>query len=184
MAHAGTKIGLAFPKAGKKPEPVYDDFTVVGYFKSGMSEYDSTHVYVPLERLQKIAAPDQADGKGAVNPIQIKVRPGVDLDELADRLQTCPGAAHPMYFRVWTWEQKQGPLSGGGGGRAEHPEHSSVLHHRGGRVRHPGHLLDDRGREDPRHRRDEGPGGLDRGRPRASSWATACCWAWSAAAWA
>ena len=32
-------------------------FTVVGYFKSGMSEYDSTHVYVPLEQLAEAAAP-------------------------------------------------------------------------------------------------------------------------------
>ena len=39
--------------AGKvRSEGGFDTFTVVGYFKSGMSEYDSTHVYVPLERLQ------------------------------------------------------------------------------------------------------------------------------------
>ena len=84
---------------------------MVGYFKSGMSEYDSTHVYVPLERLQKIAAPGRRpDGSGAVNQIQIKVKPGVDLDELADRLQTALERLRPMYFRVSTWEQKQGPL--------------------------------------------------------------------------
>ncbi len=47
---------------------------------------------------------------GAVNQIQIKVKPGVDLDKLADRPQRCPRTMRPMYFRVQTWEQKQGPL--------------------------------------------------------------------------
>jgi lipoprotein-releasing system permease protein len=112
LAHVGTKIGLVFPKAGKKPEPGYDDFTVVGYFKSGMSEYDSTHVYVPLEQLQKSRNLLNIDGRGAVNQIQIKVRPGTDLDQLADRLQLALERLHPMYFQVLTWEKKQGPLLG------------------------------------------------------------------------
>jgi lipoprotein-releasing system permease protein len=111
LAHPGSKISLAFPKGGKKPEAGFDEFTVVGYFKSGMSEYDSTHVYVPLEQLQKsrglLLGPD---GKGAVNQIQIKVAPGVNLEQLADRLQLALDGLHPMYFKVWTWEQKQGPL--------------------------------------------------------------------------
>ena len=81
---------------------------MVGYFKSGMSEYDSTHVYVPLEQLQKSRLLLEPDGNGAVNQIQIKVKPGVDLDELAERLQLALDRLQPMYFKVWTWEQKQG----------------------------------------------------------------------------
>ncbi len=107
LAHLGTKISLAFPKSGRKPEAGFDELTVVGFFKSGMSEYDSTHVYVPLEELQKAR-----DLKGAVNQIQIKVRPGTNLDQLADRLQLALERLHPMFFKVWTWEQKQGPLLG------------------------------------------------------------------------
>jgi lipoprotein-releasing system permease protein len=112
IAPPGTKVQLVFPKAGKKPEPGADEFSVVGYFKSGMSEYDSTHVYVPLEQLQKSRALLGDNGKGAVSHIQVKVRPGVDLDALADRLQLAVDRLHPMYFKVWTWEQKQGPLLG------------------------------------------------------------------------
>jgi len=112
LAPEGTKIGLVFPKAGKRPEAGYDEFTVVGYFKSGMSEYDSTHVYVPLEQLQKSRLLLGPDGRGAVNQIQIKVRPGVDIDVLAERLQAELERLRPMYFRVSTWEQKQGPLLG------------------------------------------------------------------------
>jgi lipoprotein-releasing system permease protein len=113
LAHVGSKFNLAFPKSGRKPEPGTDEFTLVGYFKSGMSEYDATHVYVPLEQLQKSRGMiREADGKGAVNQIQIKVKPGVDLDNLAERLQLGLERLQPMFFKVWTWEQKQGPLLG------------------------------------------------------------------------
>ena len=113
IAPPGSKITLVFPKAGKKPEPGADEFTVVGYFKSGMSEYDSMHVYVPLERLQKTRLLLGPDGKnGAVNQIQIKLKPGVDIDQLSERLQLALERMRPMYFRVSTWEQKQGPLLG------------------------------------------------------------------------
>src|SRR5262249_29426535 len=41
----GSSVRLYYPKAGMSPEAAADIFTVVGYFKSGMSENDSTHVY-------------------------------------------------------------------------------------------------------------------------------------------
>jgi lipoprotein-releasing system permease protein len=110
IAPAGSKIGLAFPKAGRKPEAAYDDFTVVGFFKSGMSEYDSMHVYVPLERLQYMRMLGDGMGAGAVNQIQIQVKPGVEINAVAERLQRVLDARRPLYFRVATWEQKQGPL--------------------------------------------------------------------------
>lgn len=106
----GTKIHLVFPKHGKIPEPGYDEFTVIGYFKSGMSEYDSTHVYVPLEQLQRARLLVDENGQGAVNQIQLKVKPGVDIDRMAETLQLDLEKLRPMYFRVSTWEQKQGPL--------------------------------------------------------------------------
>ena len=113
VAPPGTKVGLLFPMAGKvRSEGGFDTFTVVGYFKSGMSEYDSTHVYVPLERLQFMRRLQDINGRGAVNQIQIKVRPGVRLDELADKIQVALDDLQPAFFRVYTWEQKQGPLLG------------------------------------------------------------------------
>ena len=60
------KVGLVFPKAGNGPSRATTTYTVVGYFKSGMSEYDSTHVYVPLERLQEmrlLVRPAKAAGR-------------------------------------------------------------------------------------------------------------------------
>ncbi len=113
VAPPGTKVGILFPQAGKlKTEGGYDTFTVVGYFKSGMSEYDATHVYVPLERLQDQRLLRDVNGRGAVNQIQIKVKPGVELAGMAEKIQDALNHLEPGYFRVYTWEQKQGPLLG------------------------------------------------------------------------
>ena len=101
---------LTFPAAGTKPAPGYDDYATIGYFKSGMSEYDSSHVYVPLEQLQRMRMLVDEQGRGAVNQIQLKVKPGVDLDQLARTIQEGLEKLRPMYFKVSTWEQKQGPL--------------------------------------------------------------------------
>ena len=110
IAPQGAKVTLGFLKGGRKPEPSADSFTTVGYFKSGMSEYDSSYVYVPLERLQEVRALGDGKGSGAVNQIQIKLREGADLDKVAMKLQDALEPIRPAYFRVSTWEQMQGPL--------------------------------------------------------------------------
>jgi lipoprotein-releasing system permease protein len=112
IAPTGASVGLVFPKAGRKgPEAGGDAFPVIGFFKSGMSEYDSQHVYVPLRELQKARALfDPATGRGAVNQIQIKAQPGCDIDKMAETIQVALDRLQPMAFRVRTWEQLQGPL--------------------------------------------------------------------------
>ncbi|WZO95852.1 FtsX-like permease family protein [Isosphaeraceae bacterium EP7] len=106
----GSKINLVFPASGNKPKPGYDSYPVLGYFKCGMSEYDSQHVYVPLEQLQYMRLLGDGKGNGTVNQIQIKAMPGADLDELSMTIQVALERLRPGYFRVSTWEQKQGPL--------------------------------------------------------------------------
>ena len=110
LAPVGAKVILSFPTAGRTPKAMQDDFTVVGYSKSGMSEYDSMHVFVPIGRLQWLRGTGDGKGRGAVTHIQVKTRPGTDLDKLAAAIQTDLERIRPMYFRVSTWEQKQGPL--------------------------------------------------------------------------
>jgi lipoprotein-releasing system permease protein len=114
VAPPGGTVQLLLPRFLKtKSEAGSETFTTVGYFKSGMSEYDSTHVYVPLETLQKARFLYDVDRNvGAVNQIQIKVRPGVDLDDLARRIHGALDKMKPMFYQVQTWEQKQGPLLG------------------------------------------------------------------------
>ena len=110
IAPPGTRVGLVYPQGGDKPKPSYDDALVVGFFKSGMSEYDSSHVYMPLEKLQKMRLLGDGEGKGAVNQIQVKARSGVDLDVLRAKIELALEELKPRYFTVATWEQKQGPL--------------------------------------------------------------------------
>jgi lipoprotein-releasing system permease protein len=105
LAGPGARVILTFPSAGRKPEARQDSFTVVGFFKSGMSEYDSTHVYIPLERLQYLRTAGER-----VTHIQIKAKPGVDLDQLARTIQLELDRIRPIFFRVQTWEQKQGTI--------------------------------------------------------------------------
>jgi lipoprotein-releasing system permease protein len=114
IAPPGTQVNLLFPRFGEtKSEAGFETCTTVGYFKSGMSEYDSTHVYMPLEALQRARfLYDFKRGTGAVNTIQIKVRPGVDLRDLSDRIQATLDRMKPRFYQVQTWEQKQGPLLG------------------------------------------------------------------------
>jgi lipoprotein-releasing system permease protein len=109
LAPEGAKVTLSFVRGGRKPAPGHDRFTVVGFFRSGMSEYDSSMVYVPLERLQYIRVLGDGKGKGAVNQIQVKVRQGADLDRVAQVIRQALDP-HQTFFVVSTWEQKQGPL--------------------------------------------------------------------------
>ena len=110
IAPIGTQVGLLYPDAGKQPKATGDAGIIVGYFKSDMSEYDSTHVYLPLEHLQKMRLLGDGEGNGAVNELQVKARPGVDLDALQLKIAEALNKLKPHYFMVSTWEQKQGPI--------------------------------------------------------------------------
>ncbi len=112
LARQGTQVGLLFPQYGEtKSQAGYTTATTVGYFKSGMSEYDSMHVYMPLEELQQRRNLYDHERKvGAVNQIQIKVKPGVDINALSHRIQDSLDRMRPMFYQVQTWEQKQGAL--------------------------------------------------------------------------
>ena len=113
IAPPGGQVNLVFPQAGNPPKAIADSGTVIGYFKSGMSEYDSSHVYMPLQQLQKmrlLLGNPKDPNSGAVNQIQIKARDGADLDDLAARVELACEALSPSRFVVTTWEKKQGPL--------------------------------------------------------------------------
>ena len=113
IAAPGSQVNLVFPQAGNPPKATSDSGIVVAYFKSGMSEYDSSHVYMPLAQLQKmrlLLGNTDDPNAGAVNQIQIKAREGADLDDLAGRIELAMEDISPTRFIVNTWERKQGPL--------------------------------------------------------------------------
>jgi len=108
LALPGDDVKLTFPTAGTPPEGKSADFTVVDFYECKMSEYDAKFVFVPLRVLQELRGLiDPETGKGLVNAIQIKIRPGANDEEVRDRLR----AAFPSaFYAVSTWKDKQGPL--------------------------------------------------------------------------
>ena len=104
----GDDVEVVYPKTGKRPEAGSAFFTVVDLYESKMSEYDSSFAFVPLQRLQFLRGRrDPLTGGGRFNSIQIRCKPGVELDEVRDRLRT---AFDPRLYAISTWRDKQGPL--------------------------------------------------------------------------
>jgi lipoprotein-releasing system permease protein len=91
--------------SGSSLKPVYDRFAVSDYIKTGLSDYDSNFVYIPLDHLQRLRGLDDN-----VTAIQIKLNDYADAPEVKKRLQTL--LPKKMRLDVNTWEEKQGALLG------------------------------------------------------------------------
>ena len=108
LAVPGDDVKLTFPNADMPPKLFSDNFTIVDFYESKMSEYDSSFVFVPIERLQHLRGMyDPASGVAMVNSIQIKLKPGVDGAAVRDKLR---GILASEVYGVFTWRDKQGPL--------------------------------------------------------------------------
>jgi lipoprotein-releasing system permease protein len=104
----GDDVKVTFPTAGTPPKAVSDTFTVVDFYESKMSEYDSNFVFVPIAALQRMRGMvDPQSGLTSVNSIQIKLEEGANLDEVRDRLRRVFPAD---LYAVASWRDKQGPL--------------------------------------------------------------------------
>jgi lipoprotein-releasing system permease protein len=103
LVEPGDEIVLMTVSAGgAKIAPVHDRFVVTSYFKTGMSEYDSNYVFVPLDYLQHLRTMD-----GRVTSIQMKLTDYSHAKEVTDELKKMfPDSS----YVVETWEEKQGPL--------------------------------------------------------------------------
>jgi len=104
----GDDVKITFPTAGTPPKAVSDTFTIVDFYESKMSEYDSNFVFVPIQSLQRMRGMiEPQTGIPSVNSIQIKLKPGADLDAVRNRLrQVFPAEL----YAVSTWRDNQGPL--------------------------------------------------------------------------
>ena len=104
----GDDVKITFPTAGTPPKAVSDTFTIVDFYESKMSEYDSNFVFVPIDALQRMRGMiDPQTGIPSVNSIQIKLKPGADLSGVRDRLRKVFPAD---LYAIATWRDKQGPL--------------------------------------------------------------------------
>ncbi len=106
----GDDVTIAMPNAGTPPRVLDERFTIVDFYESQMSEYDSTFAFVPIEKLQQVRGMiDPISGARAVSSIQIKLKPDSDLAAARDKLQ----ALFPVettLIQVSTWKDSQGPL--------------------------------------------------------------------------
>ena len=59
----GDDVTLTVPTGGQPPKASMDTFTVVDFYESKMSEYDSAFVFVPLARLQKMRGMVEPDDR-------------------------------------------------------------------------------------------------------------------------
>ncbi len=106
----GDDISVAMPGTGTPPRVIDGLFTVVDFYESKMSEYDSTFAFVPIERLQQLLGMvDPQSGDKAVTSIQIKVKPSVNLDQARNELRQAFPPEHTL-VHVNTWKDSQGPL--------------------------------------------------------------------------
>ena len=110
MLRPGDDVRVMFPSAGAPPKEISDTFTVVDFYESKMSEYDSSFVFVPLETLQRLRGMiDPTSGVRNVTSIQIKLKEGRDPSAVRDKLRAAfPPEQFPI--NVSTWRDKQGPL--------------------------------------------------------------------------
>lgn len=104
----GDDVKITFPTAGTPPKAVSDTFTIVDFYESKMSEYDSNFVFVPIAALQRMRGMiDPQTGIPSINSIQVKLKDGADLDLVRDRLRK---AFPAELYAISTWRDKQGPL--------------------------------------------------------------------------
>jgi len=89
-------------------KPVSATFVIADFFKSDMSEYDSSFVYVPLEDLQRIRGMENR-----VNAVQVRLKPGVRDDDRYVAKTFVPEVQKIVpqpEGQVQSWQQQQGPL--------------------------------------------------------------------------
>jgi lipoprotein-releasing system permease protein len=104
LCRPGDDVCVTFASAGSPPKAVNATCTVVDFYESKMSEYDSGFAFVPLSWLQQ-----QRVMGDAVTTIQLKLRPEANLNLVRDRLR----AHFPIdqfQYRIQTWRDMQGPL--------------------------------------------------------------------------
>jgi len=104
----GDDVKLTFPTAGTPPRAIDDSFTVVDLYECKMSEYDSSFVFVPIEKLQQLRGMiEPQTGTAFVTSIQIKLKDDSQGPLVRDKLRA---AFPPQVYGIHTWRDKQGPL--------------------------------------------------------------------------
>ena len=109
LLRPGDDVHITLPTAGNNPSPIMENCTVVDFYSSNMHEYDSSFAFMPISHLQKIRGMiDPYRGTASASAIQIKLKPGSDLNAMRDRLIAFFPADMP--YVIQTWQDTQRPL--------------------------------------------------------------------------
>ena len=110
MVRPGDDVQVIFATVGQNAKPVSENCTLVDFYSSNMHEYDSSFAFVPIKELQKVRGMmDPLTGDATVSSIQIKMKPGADLDKARDALiAKFPPEKYP--YDIHTWQDTQRPL--------------------------------------------------------------------------
>jgi lipoprotein-releasing system permease protein len=104
----GDDVTICIPTVGAPPtyRPGFEDdiFTVTDFYECRMAEFDSTLVFVPIERLQQLRGMIDGEGRRYVTQILINVEDGVDLNFVRDKIKE---AFPSNTYRVSTWRDDQ-----------------------------------------------------------------------------
>ena len=104
----GDDVKVSMLQAITPPKITAQEYTIVDFYESKMSEYDSNFAFVPLRALQKDRGMiDPTTGIAKFTSIQIKLKPGADAVAIRDKLQD---AFPAQFYQVSTWRDEQGPL--------------------------------------------------------------------------
>lgn len=108
LAVPGDDVEISYPTASRPPKVLTSKFTIVDFYESKMSEYDSSFVFVPIRKLQEIRGMyDPSQKVYFCNAIQIRLKEGVELDKVRDLLRE---NFDPRLYKISTWRDKEGAL--------------------------------------------------------------------------
>lgn len=109
LLRPGDDVQLTLPTAGPTPSPITQNCTIVDFYNSKMHEYDANFAFMPLSKLQQIRGMiDPSTGIRSVSAIQLRLRPGADLNAVRDKLIAFFPPTHN--FVIQTWLDSQRPL--------------------------------------------------------------------------
>jgi len=104
----GDDVEITYVSAGQPPKPLSAKFTIVDFYESKMNEYDGSFVFVPFRKLQELRGMvNPSNGIANFNSIQIRLKPGVDINMVRDLLRENFPA---QYYMIRSWRDKQGAL--------------------------------------------------------------------------
>ena len=104
MVEPGDDVIISTITAGRPPEPVRINATVVDSFRSGMNEYDTSIVLMNINELQKSRGM-QLDN--SITSIHIRLK---NYDDAPKAMAALERAFPPGMVTIKTWEDKQGLL--------------------------------------------------------------------------